>query len=499
MKITLSKLHQIEKQANKKVKNITTNLSSLIPNDLTEFAKEISIRSGKTYKQFELYDYQIKCSDDIDSVSISLLVKTRQTGISQLILLKFIHWTSKQKGFVGLVFSKTQQDSFALAKRCREMILSHKYLKLETDSLAELSLAGGGKILFRSPGSQSKSEESGGTGGRGLDSVSAIFFDEAAFLTNFEMLWSSAMPSTEMLGNDFKVIIVSTPNTKTDFYFNLLISNNSFDVINKINEIRNKIESPYYSFTADNGWKKIIIHWRCHPIYSKNDSYLEDLHTKKQIPWKSIKREYDLSFEDSDLTIFPTELIVKGAVGSFEDTPVFSAEYFGGLDTNTVGNDYLAFVIIKYHNKKLNVVNIFKARKQSMQKNLVEIFKLLELYGIRKIGIETNGGGELYYQAISRKYNRVNCVRLTTTEESKIIAVDRLTHLIESGVLIYPYCDLSDELAIIQRVGNKISAPKGKHDDTVMATNFAIEVTPISIGVDDIFGDVSIKYVTNFA
>ena len=75
-----------------------------------------------------------------------------------------------------------------IAKRLRRTIdgLSD-YIELKTNSVLDIELKSGRRILFRN---------SSPNGVRGLESVSAILYDEASFVEGIDEIYTASVPAT---------------------------------------------------------------------------------------------------------------------------------------------------------------------------------------------------------------------------------------------------------------------------------------------------------------
>lgn len=254
-----------------------------------EFAKKTRIRSGRNLVPFDPYPYQIAFVDQVEKHYGTVAVKSRQMGFTEMVASYFLWSAYQDPGYLAVIFSKTQGDTANIARRVRLMVSTHPDLELATDSLQDLTLVNGGRLLFK-PATANAA--------RGLESVSALLFDEAAFVDDIEKIYSSAMPSTEMLGGDAKIIILSTPNGQSGFYWDRVNeSNGDISIIEACKDVR--INEPIKHWTDQGGWCKFLAHWRAHPVYSQKPDYLESLAIQKRMPASKIEQEYDLSFTKS--------------------------------------------------------------------------------------------------------------------------------------------------------------------------------------------------------
>lgn len=273
-----------------------------VPKDFSEFCSLIDIRSGSKVIKFNLYGYQKQLIQTIESNQGTVVVKGRQLGITETVSAYFLHQAILNEGFAAVVLSRTQADSSNIAKRVRRMLDSLPNVKAESDNLMRLKVAGGGEIFFR---------QSTPDGCRGLESIKAILFDEWAFCKEASRIFDSAVPTTAVCGDDARLIVVSTPNGKSGFYWDLLTSNDTVNLEAVIDEIRELKSDPVRVWTDSNGWAKFVCHWRAHPIYGALDDYLERMARKYKLSFETVRQEFDLSFTDASDNVFDFDLILE--------------------------------------------------------------------------------------------------------------------------------------------------------------------------------------------
>lgn len=287
-------------------------VSGSIDQAWADFARQTKIRSGRNIVPFDPYDYQILVSDLIDSHYATVITKVRQLGLTELVASKFLFKAVNNPAYLAVVFSKTEADTNNIAKRVRQMALSHPEIELLSDSVQEIAIRNGGRILFK---------PSTINAGRSLESVSDILFDECAFVRDISEIYGAALPSTSMVGDDARIIILSTPNGKSGFYYDQLASNNGDrDILKICKQVREGEIAPVQHWTDEEGWCKVVLHWRAHPIYSKVSGFLDRIKKKMRITEAQLQREYNLSFDDAE----ETPVIDMDWLGRYHSSPPFS-------------------------------------------------------------------------------------------------------------------------------------------------------------------------------
>lgn len=443
----------------------------IIPTNWLDFARTVSVRSGGEIIKFDPYQYQVNLVDLMLERSV-IVAKSRQLGISETITCFMLWRACLNPGYLGVVFSKTQVDTGLLARRMKRMIVSLG-LETTTENLGDIEIKGRGRILFKNSNPDSA---------RGIESVVDCFFDEFAFVEDAKFIYDAVAPAQQMLGEKARVFIVSTPNRKTNFYWDLLSGNNNEKDVESICKLISEgCESPYQHWVDSSGWNKVIIHWKIHPLYGKNPNFLNDVHEKQKLDWETIKQEYDLNFEESAENVFSAELVRMNATGKNAD---YDEEgiYYCGLDCSTFGADYTVFTVLKFTKRKYSLVHLYRKRQETSDYHQYQISQIIERYKPVKVGIETTGGvGQVYLEQLSRQHRSIHFEAVKTTGDTKPAMIANLLLALEKQEIEYPAnSPFVDELLSFRKNGKKLESPSGRHDDTVLSVAFALSISPFN-------------------
>jgi phage FluMu gp28-like protein len=453
--------------------NNQTGVKKGLPDHWFDFACLCDIRSGASVVKFVPYDYQKILIKQIKIHPTTVIAKTRQLGITETIANYFLFKASRNPGYLAVIFSKTQSDTSNIAKRIRRQIDSlYEYLETETDSLTDIQIKGGGRILFRN---------STPNGARGLESVSDILYDEASFVEEIEEIFKSSIPCTTAVGEDARIIILSTPNGQSGWYWDkLTLNNGNRDLLSICQQVGEGNVNPLQHWTDDNGWCKFILHWLGHPKFSLNkDTYLQSIKSRFELPEDVIQQEYNLSFTDSDTLVFSSDIIRKNAIASWEDYQP-RAIYYMGIDTSLLGQDYTVVTVLKENGDRYELVRLYRERKKTHEYNIYQISELIEEYQPIRVGIEVNSSGQIYYEQLSGQHLNVDFEAIKTTGSSKPKMINRLSLALEKGLITYPDDKvIIEEFLSFRQNGVKLEAIQGKHDDLIMSLAFATVVLPI--------------------
>jgi hypothetical protein len=443
-----------------------------VPNDWEDFVKLCTIRSGNSMLRFNPYSYQVLLSKLMDDFNNIVVVKSRQLGTTQGVASKFLHRACLNPAYSSMAFMRNADDAGALSRRARQMLEGIKeYVTPSNDNVGHLKLKGLGEIYFRNSSKE---------GSRSYDSVSDFLFDEAAFVEKIDQIYSASSPSGALSGDTITKMIVSTPSAKSGWYWSKLTENNGDKDVEELckavarGEIYRDIPGVFW-WVDEIGTVKLILHWKCHPIYSQREDYLEYRARQDGTDMETVLREYNLEFIDSSVSIFLSDTIRAAAIGKWEDDRCIGCDYFIGIDTSTIGLDYCVAIVLKRSGRQLSVVAMYRKRQQTSDYHLYQIGELIERYKPAVIGIETTGGvGQLYLEQIAKQYPGIEIVGIRTGGDTKPVLISGLQLKLDKNDLDIPSESIiSSELLNFRRQGRKLEASNGHNDDTVMALAFA--------------------------
>jgi len=404
----------------------------------SKFARQTFIRTAGTVAPFIPFEYQEELVESINAHPNTIVLKSRQTGISETVCNYLLNRALTERGFAAVVFSKTQTDASELGRRVRAMANSLKgeSIKYLTDSNIQLAFEGRGQIYFLPATPRAA---------RGIPSCSVLFLDEAAFLEGAEEIYAAALPTLSMVGDKAKVIVVSTPNTNNDFYGRL--------------------------WHGDEGdWNKVKIHYSQHPIYGCDPDWAEKTRVSRRMTRSAWATEYECAFGETDAQIYPFDLVQKCATGQWRECGNVGRDYVMAVDPNAGGNDYFCALVLDVTEDLIEVVGYYRENGRSTEYSLKKLGELLENFMPRKVLVEKQAMGAVIAEALALNYPKSFIDTFNTTRPSKITATDRILYLLENERLIYPPGFIADELLSFRQLeGGGREASTGAHDDAVMA------------------------------
>jgi len=471
------KIKPTQKQINKYFSN--SSVLKPVPENWEVFVTLTTIRSGGNMVRFDPYYYQKVISKLMDEHNNIVAVKSRQLGITQIVLSKFLHRASLNPAYSSMCFMRNGDDASAISRRARQMVnCLNEYVTPDSDNVGFLKIKGKGELYFKNSNRE---------GARSYDSVLDQLYDEAAFCEHIQQIYAASSPSGALAGDNTTKMIISTPSAKSGWYWDKLNADNGNIDIEQLcidvadGKIYKDIPGLYW-FVDNAETVKLIIHWKAHPIYSQIENYLEYRMQQDGTDWETVLREYDLRFVDSAVAVFDSGLIRTNAIGEYESSIDKDAVYYAGLDTATTGNDYCTMPILKEKDGKYWLVHLYRKRQQTSEYHLYQIGELLKIFKPKITGIEVTGGvGQVYLEQLIKQFPELEFKAVRTTGDSKPVMISTMVLSLEKQALSYPAnCPLIDEMLSFRRDGKKLEAAPGKHDDTVMAVSFALMVSPFN-------------------
>ena len=428
--------------------------------DWAKFASQTYIRTSGTVAPFVPYPYQVDLINSINSNPNTIILKSRQTGISETVCNYLLCRALTEPGFAAVTFSKTQTDASELGKRVRAMAnsIQNTAFKFLTDSNTQLSVVGGGTLFFLPATARAA---------RGIPSCSVLFLDEAAFLEGALEIYSAAMPTLSMVGEAAKVIVVSTPGTETDFFGGLWL-------------------------TEEGDWNKQTVHYSQHPVYSKDPEWAQKTKKSRRMTDAAWNQEYELIFGATDTQVYPTALVDKCATGHLIECGLVNRSYVFGIDPAAGGADAFVVIVLDITDPTCNeVVAIHQETGKSTDYNLKKVAQLIEDWMPGKIVVEKNGIGQVIGEALTLSFPGSMIELRNTSRPSKITDTDRILYHMERDSLRYPKGPIVTELKAFRQdeTGAREAAP-GYHDDLVMALAQAVSEIPESVPTAAFFDHV---------
>lgn len=265
-----------------------------------------------------------------------------------------------------------------------------------------------------------------------------LIIDEFAFTR--EELWSEVLSATVLVKGK-KVLFISTPKGKNHFYKLSL--------------------QPNY----DNRYK--YFHFTSYDTPFINALDLEE--RKRSLPSHVFKQEYLAEFIDNASGLFTN---VRDCIL----TPEKSTKYYGGLDIGRA-DDYTVLTIV---NEKNQTVFCERWRQDEWTKIIDKVAIEINKYQA-KTYVEVNNQGDVFFEMLRKKCNRLVEPYITTAKTKPIMIEDLAVLFEQKDISILDISWLIDELEAFTYIYNantrnvQYSAPQGVHDDSVISLSLAIQ------------------------
>jgi len=197
--------------------DVTPNIKQIIAEEYKKCAKDLVYFFKKyVYIQhpqlgkikFNLYPFQEKVLSELYGYDYSIILKSRQLGISTLTAAMALHMMIFNRDKNILVIATKQTTAKNLVTKVR-----YAYDNLPS-WLREGYIENNKLNLKLKNGSQIKAESSAPDAGRS-EAVSMLIIDEAAFVADVEEIWGSAQ---QTLATGGRTIVLSTPNGVANWF-----------------------------------------------------------------------------------------------------------------------------------------------------------------------------------------------------------------------------------------------------------------------------------------
>jgi len=422
---------------------------------------------------FHLYPYQEDALQDFQDYDRTIILKSRQLGISTLIAGYALWMILFQNDKNVLVVAIDQNTSKNLVTKVRVMFDNlPSWMKLKAVESNKLSMR-------LSNGSQIKAVSSTGTSGRS-EALSLVIIDEAAFVDGAEELWASLQQTISTGGEG---IILSTPNGTGNFFHRMWT----------------KAEA------GDNKFKTLRLPWSVHPDRDQAWRSRQD----DELGLRLAAQECDCDFSTSGFTVVAPELIAyysetfiqdpiekrgfdgnlwiweqpdysrsyliaadvaRGDASDFSAFHVIDvesatqvAEYKGQLSTKDFGN--LLVAVGTEYNDALLVVENANVGWATLQQIIERGYKNL-YYTPKDSGLDSD-------KFLSRGYDLTDksdmVAGFTNSHKVRPLTISKMELYIREKSCIIRSKRLLDELFVFIYRNGRPEAASGYHDDLVMS------------------------------
>jgi len=335
------------------------------------------------------------------------------------------------------------------------------------------------------------------------EALSLLIVDEAAFVRNFDTLWTSLYPTISTGG---RAIVLSTPNGMGGQYYDLWV----------------KAES------KENEFNPIKLPWDVHPEHD-NDWFEREC---KNFTQKQIAQELLCDFSTSGDTYFSAEEIQKLSYNIRNPIEKWGPEMgvwvwkYALSEHNYVISadvargdafDFSAFHVIDTDESEVVAEFRGKVPPDQLAVLLAEAGKRYNeallcpennTYGYAVImKLRDMGYKNLYFKSERDKFNAlygsgtvdISKAGFTTSGQSRAQILTKLEEMLRNNSIRTYSSRLHNELKTFIWTGNKAQAQKGKHDDLVMALAIGTWLYEATPGGAQVAHDINKAMLAGFA
>jgi hypothetical protein len=355
-------------------------------------------------RPFSPYSYQATLLEDRSPRRIVL--KARQTGISNCVAIEALHKAITRPDSTELFVSRNQDAARGLIGYCQHTLSGLKTMPtLTKENQGELAFANGSRIVSL-PANPST--------GRGI-AATDVYLDEFAFCGYDALIYESIIGTISTGGN---MTILSTPNGRSNMFFRL------------------------WSGLEGGDWSRHQIHWSDCPRY--DEAWASKM--RSNMTRQSFAQEYDLDFITSGDAVFDPDDLVKCKEGWNGDAAhaemLITAWDIGRRQDHTVG------ITIGLYGETWNVVEyerllapypVIQSRIEDRQRRMGQTW------------VESNGVGDPVIENLA-----VPVEPFTTTARTKTQAIQALQLLVQQGRFKHQSEQLDREMGLYEWSDEKL-------------------------------------------
>jgi hypothetical protein len=379
-------------------------------------------------KPFEPYEYQARLLEDRSPRRI--ILKARQTGISNTVAIEALHKAITRPDSTELFVSRSQDAASVLISYCLHTLNGLRNApKTVKENAGEISFTNGSRVVSLSASPRT---------GRGL-AATDVYLDEFGFVQYDQLIYESIMGTISTGGS---MTILSTANGRANMFYRL------------------------WQGLEGGEWSRHAIHWSDCPRF---DAAWE-ARTRASMTRQSFAQEYDLDFATSGDAVFDASDLEQCKVGyepngPFEDYVTAwdigrRRDHTVGITLGRIGDTWHEAEYLRTQEPYPVVGALIDARKR----------KLLGIHAV-----ESNGVGDPLIEFLDEDVER-----FVTTQKSKVQAIQALQLLIQQGRFKHQNEQLDRELNLYQW------QDAGQVTDSVIAASIAAYHV-IDAGVTEFF------------
>jgi len=431
--------------------------------------------------KFNLYDFQEDLLDSFNENNYTIILKSRQLGISTLTAGYSLWSMVFREDFNVLVIAIKQETAKNLVTKVRVMHdLLPTWLRVGTSEDNRLSLR------FKN-GSHIKAVSSAPDAARS-EALSLLVIDEAAFIDKLPEIWTSAQ---QTLATGGRAIMLSTPNGTGNVFHKTWV-----DAEQQVGEFfpvrlhwsRHPDRHQDWRDKQDSllGKKMAAQECDCDFISSGNTVipgdllqwYMDNM-VQEPIEKRGMEQEYWIwEYVDYNKTYMVVADVARGDSSDYSTFHVLEtstmtqvAEYRGQINTKEFGN-MLVNVATEYNEALLVIENAnigWAAIQPAVDRNYRNLYYTYKHEGVHDAATQLSKGYDLK--------NRENMTPgFTTSSRTRPLLISKLDIYFREKTCIVRSKRLIEELFVFIWLGHRAEAQRGYNDDLTMAFSIGMYV-----------------------
>ena len=417
--------------------------------------------------QFDTYPFQDDCLNAFIDHRFNIILKSRQLGISTLTAAYAVWLAAFYKDKNVLVIATKLAVAQNFIKKVKVAIRSMPPWLL----LPEITGNNKQTVEF-SNGSQIKAVPTSDDAGRS-EALSLLIVDEAAFVRNFDTLWTSLYPTLSTGG---RTVVLSTPNGVGGQYYDLWqkaeSGENEFNPIKLPWDVHPEHDQEWFEAECKNFTKKQIAQELLCDFAASGDTFFSNSEIEKV--GMSIRTPIERWGPEMGVWVWKYSLSENKYVISADVARGDSADYstFHVIDTDE------SEVVAEFKGKVPPDQFAILLAEAGKRYNNALLCPENNTYGYAVImKLRDLGYTNLYFKNEKDKFNAVYGlgevpiakVGFTTSGQSRGQILTKIEEVIRNGKIGIYSSRFYDEMKTFVWTGTKAQAMKGKHDDLIMS------------------------------
>jgi hypothetical protein len=415
---------------------------------------------------FDTYDFQNDCVKDFIEHRFNIVLKSRQLGLSTLVAAYAVWMAIFQREKNILIIATKLSVAQNFITKVKTMIRSLPSWLL----LPEIVANNKQQIQF-SHGSSIKAIPTSEDAGRS-EALSLLIVDEAAFVRNFDTIWTGIYPTISTGG---RVVILSTPNGVGGQYYKLYTeaeSNlNEFNPIKLMWDVHPDRDEEWFKKTTGNMSKRQIAQEYLCDFTTSGDTFLDN----ESIAWlsKMVQAPLDRGGYDMNVWIWKHPLSAHSYILSADvargDAKDFSTFHIIDVDTGEVVAEYKGKIRPDTFAELINEFGLkYNKALVCPENNSYGFATILKLQELRY--------PKIYYRQKKAVYignyippSTPETAGFNTNGKSRGTILAKLEEVIRNKQLISYSSRFYEELKVFTWQSGKVQARSGFNDDLVMS------------------------------